>query len=67
MRSISPPLLAESYWVRLADPIELSQTKVEALAACIRVGIDDWNYFVASLRSDRDTGHKQHRTQLHLV
>ena len=58
--------LAESYWVRLTDPLELSPAKIKAIKECIRIRVDDWNEFVTSLRTGRTPTFACHRTQLHL-
>ena len=59
--------LAESYWVRLTDPLELSPFKVEALARCTHLALDHWSDFVGTLRSGQVRSCTQYHAQLRWV
>lgn len=54
--------LSGRYWVRLADPLELSEEKLIRLSRCEDLSVDKWSDFVSHLR-----GPNRYYTQLRLL
>ena len=58
--------LSGRYWVRLADPLELSEEKLIRLFRYKDLSVDKWNDFVSHLRGDGDFANRYY-TQLRLL
>ena len=58
--------LSERYWVRLADPLELSEEKLMSLFRCKDLSVDKWSDFVSHLRGEVNFANR-HDIQLRLL
>ena len=58
--------LSNRYWVRLTDPLELSEEKLMSLQKCQNLSVDEWCNFVSYLRDEINPVHRYH-TQLRLL